>query len=187
MILPIYTYGHPVLRKVAQDIPADYPDLQQLISDMFETMDASSGVGLAAPQIGKSIRVVVIDLDVLKEEFPEYEGFRHAYINPHILEMDEKSEKVTMEEGCLSVPGLSENVARYSRIHVKYLDEQLQPHDEWVEGYLARVMQHEFDHLEGVMYTDRLSPLRKQLIKNKLRAIVQGKYRANYRTKVARR
>lgn len=187
MILPIYTYGHPVLRKVAQDIPADYPDLQQLISDMFETMEASSGVGLAAPQIGKSIRVVVIDLNVLKDEFPEYEGFRHAYINPHILEMDEKSEKVTMEEGCLSVPGLSENVARYSRIHVKYLDEHLQPHDEWVEGYLARVMQHEFDHLEGVMYTDRLSPLRKQLIKNKLRAIMQGKFRANYRTKFARR
>lgn len=186
MILPIYTYGHPVLRKVAQDIPTDYPGLEQLISDMYETMDASSGVGLAAPQIGKSIRVVVIDLDVLKEDFPEYAGFRHAFVNPHIVEVDEKSEKVTMDEGCLSVPGLNEKVARYSRIHVQYLDEALQPHDEWVEGYLARVMQHEFDHLEGVIYTDRISPLRKQLIKNKLRGIMQGKYNCSYRTKTSR-
>lgn len=102
MILPIYTFGQPVLRKVAQDIPVDYPDLQQLIKDMFETLDASSGVGLAAPQIGKSIRVVVIDLDVLKEEFPQYAGFRHAFINGHILEADDKAGKETLEEGCLS-------------------------------------------------------------------------------------
>lgn len=184
MILPIYTYGHPVLRKVAQDIPTDYPGLEQLIGDMYETMDASSGVGLAAPQIGKSIRVVVIDLDVLKEDYPEYAGFRHAFVNPHIIEIDEKSEKVTLDEGCLSVPGLSEKVARYSRIHVQYLDENLRPHDEWVEGYLARVMQHEFDHLEGVIYTDRISPLRKQLVRNKLRGIMQGKYSCSYRTKL---
>jgi len=187
MILPIYTYGHPVLRKVAQDIPTDYPGLAELINDMYETMDASSGVGLAAPQIGKSIRVVVIDLDVLKDDFPEYEGFRRAFINAHIVEVDDKSEKVVMDEGCLSVPGLSEKVARYSRIHVQYLDETLQPHDEWVEGYLARVMQHEFDHLEGVVYTDRISPLRKQLVKNKLRGIMQGKFNCSYRTKTARK
>ncbi len=187
MILPIYTYGHPVLRKVAQDIPTDYEGLDQLISDMYETMDASSGVGLAAPQIGKSIRVAVIDLDVLKEDFPEYAGYRHAFVNPHIIEVDESSEQVVMEEGCLSVPGLNEKVARYSRIHVQYLDERLLPHDEWVEGYLARVMQHEFDHLEGIIYTDRVSPLRKQLIKNKLRAIMQGKFKCSYRTKIAKR
>ncbi|MBM6993872.1 MAG: peptide deformylase [Prevotella sp.] len=187
MILPIYTYGHPVLRKVAQDIPTDYPDLDQLVKDMYETLDASSGVGLAAPQIGKSIRVVVIDLDVLKEDFPEYAGFRHAYINPHIIELDEKSKKETMEEGCLSIPGLSENVARYSRIHVQYLDESLQPHDEWVEGYLARVMQHEFDHLEGVLYVDRVTPFRKQLIRNKLRGIMQGKFNCSYRVKTIRK
>ena len=164
MILPIYTYGQPVLRKVAQDIPTDYPGLHQLISDMFETLDASSGVGLAAPQIGKSIRVVVIDLDVLKDEYPEYAGFRHAYINAHVVEADEKAGKVSMEEGCLSIPGLSEDVVRPKRVHVTYLDENLQPHDEWVEGYEARVMQHEFDHLEGTMYVDRLSPFRKQMI-----------------------
>ncbi len=185
MILPIYTYGHPVLRKVAQDIPTDYPGLDQFISDMYETLDGSSGVGLAAPQVGKSIRVVVIDLDVLKEDFPEYAGFRHVFINSHIVEVDENSKKETMEEGCLSIPGLSENVARYSRIHVQYLDENLQPHDEWVEGYLARVMQHEFDHLEGVMYVDRVTPLRKQLIRNKLRGIMQGKFHCNYRVKAA--
>ncbi len=183
MILPIYTYGQPVLRKVAQDIPTDYPDLQQLISDMFETLDAASGVGLAAPQIGKAIRVVVIDLNVLKDEYPEYEGFRHAFINPHVVEADDKAGKVSMEEGCLSIPGLSEDVVRPKRVHVTYLDDNLQPHDEWVEGYLARVMQHEFDHLEGVMYVDRLSPFRKQMIRNKLRAMTQGKFSAAYRTK----
>lgn len=187
MILPIYTYGQPVLRKVAQDIPADYPGLQQLISDMFETLAASSGVGLAAPQIGKAIRVVVIDLDVLKDEYPEYAGFRHAYINAHVVESDDKAGKVSMEEGCLSIPGLSEEVVRPKRVHVTYLDENLQAHDEWVEGYLARVMQHEFDHLEGTMYVDRLSAFRKQMIRNKLRAMTQGKFSAAYRTKPIRR
>ncbi len=187
MILPIYTYGQPVLRKVAQDIPTDYPGLQELISDMFETLAASDGVGLAAPQIGKAIRVVVIDLDVLKEDLPEYAGFRHAYINAHILGYDDKSKKETMEEGCLSIPGLHENVTRPTRIHVSYLDENLQPHDEWVDGYLARVMQHEFDHLEGVMYVDKVTPLRKQLIRNKLRAILQGKFSCSYRVKPIRK
>lgn len=187
MILPIYTYGQPVLRKVALDIPTDYPGLQELIGDMFETLAASEGVGLAAPQIGKAIRVVVIDLDVLKEDLPEYAGFRHAYINAHILDYDDKSKKETMEEGCLSIPGLHENVTRPTRIHVSYLDENLQPHDEWVDGYLARVMQHEFDHLEGVMYVDKVTPLRKQLIRNKLRAILQGKFSCSYRVKPIRK
>ena len=187
MILPIYTYGQPVLRKVAQDIPADYPGLKELIDDMFETLDASSGVGLAAPQVGKSIRVVVIDLDILKDDFPEYAGYRHAFINAHVLEADPKAEKNSMEEGCLSIPGLSEDVVRPTRVHVSYLDENLQPHDEWVEGYAARVMQHEFDHLEGKMYVDHLSPFRKQMIRSKLKAMMQGKYRATYRTKPLRK
>lgn len=182
MILPIYIYGQPVLRKTAEDIPLDYPDLKQLIQDMFETMHASDGVGLAAPQIGKPIRVVVIDLDVLKDDFPEYENFRHAFINPHILEYDD-TETETLEEGCLSVPGIHESVTRPTRIHVKYVDEELKEHDEWVEGYLARVMQHEFDHLDGTMFVDRVKPLRKQLIRNKLKAMIQGKYRCAYRTK----
>lgn len=186
MILPIYIYGQPVLRKQAVDIPTDYEGLSELIDNMFETLKASEGIGLAAPQIGKDIRVVVIDLDVLSDSLPEYAGFRHAYVNPHILEYDDQK-KETMEEGCLSIPGIHENVPRPTRIHVSYLDENLQSHDEWVDGYLARVMQHEFDHLEGVMFVDRLSPFRKQLIRNKLKALVQGKYRCGYRTKPSRR
>ncbi len=187
MILPIYTYGQPVLRKVAQDVDAADATLKTFIADMFETLDASDGVGLAAPQVGKSVRVVVIDLDVLKDDLPEYAGFRHAYVNAHIVEYDENSKKETMDEGCLSIPGLHEGVSRPTRIHVTYLDEDLNPHDEWVDGYLARVMQHEFDHLEGVMYVDRLSAFRKQMINSKLRAIAQGKFRCAYKVKVPRR
>lgn len=171
-----------MLRKEAEDIPKDYPELDKLIADMQETLTASDGVGLAAPQIGKPIRVVVIDLDVLKDDFPEYKDFRHAYINAHIIETDD-SQTETMEEGCLSIPGIHESVTRAKRIHVKYLDEELKEHDEWVDGYLARVMQHEFDHLEGVMFIDKIRPLRKQLIRNKLRSMAQGKYRCAYRTK----
>lgn len=184
MILPIYIYGQPVLRKVAEDIPTDFPNLKEFIQDMFETLVDSDGVGLAAPQIGKSIRVVVIDLDVLSDDLPEYKDFRKAYINPHIIEYDD-AETETMEEGCLSLPAIHENVTRPTRIRVEYLDDQLQAHDEWVDGYLARVMQHEFDHLDGKMFIDRISPLRKQLIRNKLRALLQGRFRCGYKTKVA--
>lgn len=186
MILPIYIYGQPVLRKESVDIPVDYPNLKELIANMFETMDASNGVGLAAPQVGLNIRVVVIDLDVLSDDFPEYKGFRKGYVNPHILEYDDTHTE-SLEEGCLSLPGISEKVTRPTRIHVQYLDEDLQPHDEWVEGYLARVMQHEFDHLDTKLFVDRISPLRKQLIKNKLKALLQGRYRCSYRTKAAKR
>lgn len=184
MILPIYIYGQPVLRKVAEDIPADYPDLKQLINDMYETMDESDGIGLAAPQIGKAIRVVVIDLNALSDDMPEYKGFRKAFINAHIIEADETDTDVS-EEGCLSLPAIHERVSRPKRIRVKYLDEDLQEHDEWIDGYLARVMQHEFDHLEGKMFIDRISPLRKQLIKNKLRALLQGRFRCGYKYKAA--
>lgn len=184
MILPIYIYGQPVLRKESQDIPADYPDLKELIDDMFETLTASEGVGLAAPQIGKAIRLAVIDLDVLSDEFPEYKDFRKAYINPYILEYDD-AETETMEEGCLSLPGIHERVTRPKRIRVKYLDADMQPHEEWVEGYLARVMQHEFDHLDAKVFVDRISPLRKQLIRSKMKALIQGRYRCGYRTKAA--
>ena len=155
MILPIYTYGMSVLRKESVDISPDYPGLKQLIADMFETLTQVDGVGLAAPQIGRDIRVVVIYLDVLKDDMPEYADFRKAYINPHIVEYDDTKTE-SMEEGCLSVPAIHEKVVRPTRIHVTYLDEDFNPHDEWVEGYLARVMQHEFDHLEGKMFVDRI-------------------------------
>lgn len=186
MILPIYTYGQPVLRKEAEDIDANYPDLQQLIADMWETLAQSEGIGLAAPQIGKAIRVVLIDLDPLAEDMPEYKDFKKVYINAHIIEYDENSKKESSQEGCLSLPAIHENVTRPTRIHVEYDDEQFNHHDEWVDGYLARVMQHEFDHLDGKMFIDRLTPLRKQLIKSKLKALLQGRFRAGYKTKAPR-
>lgn len=186
MILPIYIYGQPVLRKVSENIDKEYPELQKLIADMFETLTASDGVGLAAPQIGLDIRLVVIDLDVLSEDLPEYKDFRKAYINPEILEYDE-SEYTSSEEGCLSLPGIHENVRRPKRIYVRYTDTDFNEHEEWVDGYLARVMQHEFDHLDAKMFIDRISPLRRQLIKSKLKALLQGRFRCSYRTKVARK
>lgn len=181
MILPIYLYGQPVLRKVATDIEPDYPELQELIKNMFETMWNAEGIGLAAPQIGLPIRLVVLDLDPLAEDYPEYKEFRRVYINAHIIETSE--ETVSIEEGCLSVPGIHEKVTRPERIRVQYLDENMQEHDEWVEGFLARAMQHEFDHLEGKVFSDRLSPLRRQMNKNKLGNLAKGKVNCAYKTK----
>lgn len=187
MILPIYIYGNAVLRKVAADITPDYPELPTLIDNMFETLTASDGIGLAAPQIGLDIRLVVIDLDVLSEDFPEYKDFRKAFINPYIIEYDDDSEKKSMEEGCLSLPGIHESVKRPTRIHVRYMDSDFVEHDEWVEGYLARVMQHEFDHLDGKMFIDRISPMRRQLINGKLKDLLNGRVRCSYRVKVNRK
>lgn len=185
MILPIYTYGQPVLRKVAQDITPDYPELKEFISNMWETLAQSEGIGLAAPQVGRDVRVVVIDLDLLSEDLPEYKGFKKVFINAHIVELDD-TEKDSSEEGCLSLPAIHEKVVRPTRIRVQYQDEEFNTHDEWVDGYLARVMQHEFDHLEGKMFIDHLSPLRKQLIKSKLRSLLQGRFRCSYRVKAPR-
>ncbi|GAE85808.1 peptide deformylase [Bacteroides reticulotermitis] len=181
MILPIYVYGQQVLRKVAEDITPEYPNLKELINNMFETMVNADGVGLAAPQIGLPIRVVTITLDPLSDEFPEFKDFNKVYINPHILEVS--GEEVTMDEGCLSLPGIHEGVKRGDKIHVKYQDENFVEYDEVVEGYLARVMQHEFDHLEGKMFIDHISPLRKQMIKGKLNAMLSGKARSSYKMK----
>lgn len=181
MILPIYLYGQPVLRKVAEDIPSDYPDLKQLIENMFETLENADGVGLAAPQIGLPIRVVVIDLDILSDEYPEFKDFRKAYINAHIIETD--GEEVSMEEGCLSIPGIHESVKRKNQIRVKYMDEDFNAHEEVVEGYLARVMQHEFDHLDAKMFIDHISPLRKQMIKGKLNNLLRGRSNCSYKVK----
>lgn len=186
MILPIYVYGQPVLRQVADDVDPAMGGLKELVQDMYETLAASDGIGLAAPQIGKPMRVVVIDLDVISDSLPEYKGFKRAYVNPHILEYDDSSMD-TMEEGCLSLPGIHENVTRPTRIRVGYVDEQGDAHDEWIDGYLARVMQHEFDHLDGKMFVDRISPLRKQLIRNKLRSLLQGRYSCDYKTKASTR
>lgn len=181
MILPIYVYGQPVLRQIAEDITPDYPNLKKLIEDMFETMDHADGVGLAAPQIGLSIRVVVVNLDVLSEDYPEYKDLRKVFINAHIDVIE--GEEVSMEEGCLSLPGIHESVKRGSKIHVRYMDENFVEHNEVVEGFLARVMQHEFDHLDGKVFIDHISPLRKQMIKGKLNTMLKGKARSSYKMK----
>lgn len=185
MILPIYTYGQPVLRKVAEDITPDYPELQQLIQNMYDTLDRSEGIGLAAPQVGLPIRLVVINLDLISEDFPEYKDYIHTFINAHIVEYDD-TEKDSSEEGCLSLPGVHEKVVRPTRIHVQYLDENFNAHDEWVDGYLARVMQHEFDHLEGEVFTDHLTGLRKTMVKGKLSQLLKGNFSCRYKVKVKR-
>ncbi len=181
MILPIYLYGQTVLRKVTEDITPEYPELKKLIQDMFETLEQAEGIGLAAPQIGLPIRLVIIDLTPLAEDMPEYADFRKVYINAHIVETSEETD--AMEEGCLSLPGIHEKVTRPIRIRVQYMDENFVEHDEWVDGYLARVMQHEFDHLEGKVFVDRLSPLRRQMNKNRLMNLMKGKAHCTYKTK----
>jgi peptide deformylase len=185
MILPIYTFGQPVLRQEAEEIDKDYPELEQLIKNMYETLERSEGIGLAAPQVGLPIRLVVINLDVISDDLPEYKGYIKTFINPYIEEYDETEQDV-MEEGCLSLPGIHEKVKRPTRIRVTYQDEQFQEHDEWVTGYLARVMQHEFDHLDGVVFTDHLQGLRRQLTKSKLQDIRKGNFSCNYKVKVKR-
>ena len=185
MILPIYLYGQPVLRKVATDIEPDYPELQELIKNMFETMWNAEGIGLAAPQIGLPIRVVIVDLRPLAEDMPEYADFKRAYINGYIVEED--GETILMDEGCLSLPGIHEKVPRAEKVRIQYVDEDFVEHDEWVDGFLARVIQHEFDHLDGKVFTDRISPLRRQMNKAKFNALLSGKVRCEYKVKVAKK
>lgn len=183
MTLPIYIYGHPVLRKVAQDIDrANYPDLHDLIDNMYETMYNADGVGLAGPQVGLEDRIFVVDLSPLAdEEHPEFKGFKKAFINAHITERTGSME--TVEEGCLSLPGIHEKVAREDEIRIRYIDEDLQPREETYTGYMARVIQHEYDHLDGIMFVDRISPLRKRMIKSKLANLEKGKVSCDYRVK----
>lgn len=184
MILPVYLYGHPVIRKVAEPIDTTYPELQKLIGDMYETMYASDGIGLAAPQIGRSIKLIVIDVDPCSDAYPELSGIKMTLINP-TLEVLEDGQKTSVEEGCLSLPGIHESVPRIEKIRLRWQDENFTEHDEIIEGYLARVVQHEYDHLEGRVFIDRISPIRKQLIKSKVTNIIKGRIRCGYRTKAA--
>lgn len=185
MKLPIYLYGHPVLRKESTDITPDYPGLSELIENMYETMYDSDGVGLAAPQIGRNDRIVVIDASPLAETFPELDGVKLTLINARLEVLE--GDIVTRGEGCLSLPGLSENVNRVENIRLTWVDENFQPHDQVFTGYLARIIQHEYDHLEGKVYTDRISGIRKQLIKSKLNNIAAGKVRPDYAVRFAPR
>jgi len=187
MILPIVAYGDPVLKKEAEEIDADYPGLKELITNMFETMEAASGVGLAAPQVGLGIRLFVVDTtafvdeDEDDEEMRELIGFRRVFINPIILE--EEGEKWNFNEGCLSIPGIREDVARKPKITIEYYDENFELKEEVYEGLRARVIQHEYDHVDGILFTDRLNPLRKQFLKKKLDNIAKGWVEVDYKMK----
>ena len=183
MKLPVYLYGHPVLRRKSETINSDYPELKKLLDDMFETMYASEGVGLAAPQIGRNDRIVVIDADPVSENNPECAGRKMVLINPVVEILD--GEKITRGEGCLSLPGLSENVTRIEHIKLQWEDENFTKHEEIISGFLARIVQHECDHLEGKLYIDHISPIRKQLIRTKLYNIISGKTRCDYAVRYA--
>jgi peptide deformylase len=181
MILPIFAFGQPVLKKKALDIDADYPDLSSLIANMYETMYHAHGVGLAAPQIGLSIRLFVMDTIQVMEEGEKEKGIKKAFINPEKIE--ETGEIKPYEEGCLSIPQIRGDVDRPEIIHIKYLDEQFVEHIETYEGLNARVIQHEYDHIEGLLFIEKLKPLKKQLIKRKLDAIRKGQVEVDYRMK----
>ena len=186
MILPIVAYGDPVLKKKAKDINKDYPKLSELIDNMFETMYNAHGVGLAAPQIGLSIRIFIVDAEPFSEdeelseqEAEKLKGFKKVFINPVILE--ETGDEWAFCEGCLSIPDIREDVFRNEKIKIKYFDEDFNEHLEEYDGLAARVIQHEYDHIEGVLFTDKLSSLKKRLIKGKLNNISKGKVNADYR------
>jgi len=181
MILPVYVYGMTVLRKVAQEIPEDFENLDQLIEDMFETMHASDGVGLAAPQVGKSLRIFITDTTPMADnrEEPELMNWRKVFINPIILE--EWGDPWSFEEGCLSLPNIREEVSRTSHVRIEYYDENWELKEEVYDGVRARVIQHEYDHLEGRLFIDLINPIRRKLLGGRLQAISRGRADCDYR------
>jgi peptide deformylase len=185
MIYPVTAYGDPVLRKKAVAIDKDYEGLTDLVQNMFDTMYHCAGVGLAAPQIGKSIRLFVVDASPFTEDEPLAEGFKKVFINAQILETDGKKWK--FNEGCLSIPGIREDVERKDTITIRYQDLNFETHTETYTGIRARIIQHEYDHIEGILFTDYLSPLKKQLLKGRLNDIAKGKTDADYRMKFFKR
>lgn len=184
MILPIYAYGQPVLKKVAEPIDQDYPDLAQLIADMWETMEEANGVGLAAPQIGRSIRLFVVDSGPMQAEGEEDQGIRRVFINAEIL--DEAGDDCSYSEGCLSIPDISGDVDRPEEVTLRYLDEDFNEQTETFRGMNARVIQHEYDHIDGILFTELLSPLKKRMVKRKLEKIRKGEIEQRYRMKFVR-
>ena len=188
MVLPIIAYGDPVLRKVATDISPDYPNLNTLIANMYDTMNHAYGVGLAAPQIGLPIRLFVVDTapfagddDLTEDERTFLSNFKKTFINAKITE--ETGDKWLFNEGCLSIPGVREDVSRQKQITIEFVDEQFTPQRLTLTGLAARVVQHEYDHIEGILFTDKLSSFKKQLIKGKLTNISKGKVKVDYRMK----
>jgi peptide deformylase len=179
MILPIYAYGHPVLRKECVEIDKDYPKLDEIIANMRDTMANAEGIGLAAPQVGINIRLFLVDASRVDDV--KTKGFKETFINPVMI--DEYDKEWPFEEGCLSIPEVRENVTRNAKIKIRYQDENFKQHEKEFDGMIARIIQHEYDHIEGVLFTDLILPLRKRLIKNKLKSISGGKVGAHYRMK----
>lgn len=190
MILPIIGYGDPVLRKVGEEVSKDYPNLKEVIANMYETMYNAHGVGLAAPQVGLAIRIFIVDCepfsdsdDLTKEEAEQLRTFKKTFINPKILK--EEGEEWGFNEGCLSIPDVREDVFRHEQITIEYYDENFNKHTDVYDGLIARVIQHEYDHIEGILFTDRISSLKKRLISKKLQNIMEGKARPDYKMKFA--
>lgn len=181
MIYPIVIYGSQILRNISDDIDKDYPELEKLIKDMFLTLEDCEGVGLAAPQIGKNIRLFIVDCTPWGEDNPELAEYKKVFINAEIYEESEETD--LFNEGCLSLPGLNEDIRRPIAIRMRYMDENFVEHDEEFTGLPARVIQHEYDHIDGEVFTDHLAPLRRNLIKGKLQNLSKGKYRCHYKTK----
>lgn len=182
MIYPIVLYGSPILRKVAEDVQKDYTDFRKFIDELFETMYVSDGVGLAAPQVGKSIRVFVIDGTAMADDDPNLIGFKKAFVNPKIIE--ETGEDFVFTEGCLSLPNIREEIKRPGTIRIQYFDEKFEFHEEVYSGIKARIVQHEYDHLQGILLVDHVKPLKRKLLKGKLNDIAKGITNVTYKTKV---
>ena len=174
-------YGSPILRKVSKKIDKNFSGLKSLVEDMFDTMYKADGMGLAAPQIGKSLRLFILDASLLKESDPSLEGFKKVFVNPFIVEED--GEEWSFNEGCLSIPLIREDVLRKQRIRIQYFDENWDFHDDYYDGVKARIIQHEYDHLNGILFTDKVIPLKKKLLKSKLIEISRGKVEVNYQVK----
>jgi peptide deformylase len=182
MILQIYLYGSNVLREKTELVTPDYADLKQLIDNMYETMHNAEGVGLAAPQVGIAIRLFVVDANSMVDEYPEAKGFKKTFINPTIIET--YGEPFAYKEGCLSIPNIREEIVRDSKVKIKYFDEDFNEHTDVYDGIISRIVQHEYDHVEQIMFTDRLSQLKKKLLKRKLEGIKDGKSKPSYKTRV---
>lgn len=192
MILPVVAYGHPVLRKMCEDIDAKYPELEKLVADMWETMYNSNGVGLAAPQINRPIRLFVVDTEQIvenfddedKKEFPNEKPIKQTFINAHKIE--ETGDEWPYNEGCLSIPKIREDVYRGEKVKLRYMDEKFNEHEKEFDGITARVILHEYDHIDGKLFIDYLKPLKKRLLKKKLNDISSGKIRTDYRMMFAK-
>jgi peptide deformylase len=179
MILPVVAYGHPVLKKVGKEIDPSYPDLQKFIADMFETMYQSDGVGLAAQQVGRDIRLFIVDTTGFSDKHPEAKDFKRVFINSKIYKFE--GEEVSFNEGCLSFPGIREDIMRKTDIYMTYLDEDFQPHDEKFTGIVSRVIQHEYDHNDGILFIEHMNSLKRMLLKGRLTDISKGNIEVAYK------